>query len=61
MYEVVEMQATSEKSAKTRYAPAQMPQEGSVETQPVESGNEAGKDSAGKGDNQEAYEIINVD
>ena len=41
-YEVVEMQVTS--SAKTRYAPAQMPQEGTAnKTQPVES--EASKDS----------------
>ena len=62
MYEVIEMQATSEKLAKTRYAPAQMPQEGLVEIQPIESENEASKDSAGKGDiNQEAYEVINVD
>ena len=46
MYEVVEMQVTS--PAKTRYAPAQIPQEGTVnKTQPVES--EASKNSAAKG------------
>ena len=56
MYEVVEMQVTS--SAKTRYAPAQTPQEGTVnKTQPVES--EASKDSAAKGENQGAY--VNID
>ena len=57
MYEVVEMQVTS--SAKARYAPAQMPQESSAKTWHMET--EAGKDSAGKGDNLEAYEIMNVD
>ena len=50
------MQVTS--SAKSRYAPAQMPQESSAKTRHVET--EAGKDSAGKGDNLEAYEIMNV-
>ena len=49
-YEVVEMQVTS----KTRYAPAQTPQEGTVKTQPMES-----EDSAAEGENQEAY--VNFD
>ena len=52
MYEVVEMQVTS--SAKARYAPAQMSQEGS---QHVES--EASKDSAAQEENQETY--VNFD
>ena len=56
MYEEVEMQVTS--SAKSRYAPVQVPQESSVKTRHVET--EAGKDSAGKGDSLEAYEIMNV-
>ena len=49
MYEMVEVQVTS--SAKTRYAPAQTPQEGIVKTQP--------EDSAAKGENQKAY--VNFD
>jgi hypothetical protein len=53
-YEVIEMQETS--SAKARHAPAQIPQEGSAETQ-----TEASKNSAEEGDNQEAYVIMNVD
>jgi hypothetical protein len=56
-YEVIEMQVTS--SAKARHAPAQIPQEGSAETQPVQT--EASKNSAEEGDNQEAYMIMNVD
>jgi hypothetical protein len=51
------MQATS--SGKARHVPAQMPQEDSAETQPVET--EASKNSAEEGDNQEAYVIMNVD
>ena len=47
-YEVIEMQVTS--SAKSRYAPAQTPQEGTV-THPVES--EAKKDSIACEENQE--------
>ena len=51
------MQVTS--SAKARYAPAQMPQESSAKTRHVET--EAGKDyNAGKEDNLEVYEIMNV-
>ena len=57
VYEVVEMQVTS--SSKARNSPAQMPQEDSVKTQHVET--KVGKDSAGNGDNQEAYEIMKVD
>jgi hypothetical protein len=56
-YEVIEMEATS--SGKARHALAQIPQEGSAETQPVET--EASKNSAEEGDNQEAYVIMNVD
>ena len=55
-YEVVEMQVTS--SAKTRHAPAQVPQEGTAnKTQPVES--EASKDSTAQKESQEAY--VNFD
>ena len=51
-YEVVEMQVTS--SARTRHAPAQMPQEGTAnKTQPAESG--ASKDSTAQEKSQEAY------
>jgi hypothetical protein len=51
MYEVVEMQVTS--SAKARYAPAQIPQKGSAETQLDEN-----KDSAAREENQETYVIF---
>ena len=58
-YEVIEMQVTS--SAKSRYAPAQTPQEGTI-THPVES--EAKKDSTAceesqeeLGDNAYMYEL----
>ena len=55
-YEVVEMQVTS--SAKTRHAPAQVPQEGTAnKTQPVES--EASKDSTAQEESQEAYVNFN--
>ena len=50
MYEVVEMQTTS--SAKTRYAPTQIPQEG-IATQPTEP--ETSKDYFAQEENQEAY------
>ena len=54
---MVEMQVTS--SAKARYAPAQMSQESSAKTRHVET--EAGKDyNVGKGDDLEAYEIMNA-
>ena len=54
---MVEMQVTS--SAKSRYAPAQMPQESSAKTRHVET--EGGKDyNTGKGDDLEAYEIMNA-
>ena len=51
MYEVVEMQVTS--SAKTRYAPAQIPQEGTV-TQPVESDVKP-EGTAAQEEDQETY------
>ena len=54
MYEVIETQVTS--SAKTRYAPMQIPQEGTdiQPTEPITS-----KDSAAQEENQEAY--VNFD
>ena len=60
VYEVVEMQVTS--SSKARNSPAQIPQEDSAKTQHVETEVHIGtEDTAGNGDNQEAYEIMNVD
>ena len=50
------MQVTS--SAKTRYAPTQIPQESTI-TQPMESEFEASKDFAAQEENQEAY--VNFD
>ena len=63
MYEVVEMQVTSSSGSKARNSPAQMPQEDSAKTQHVETEvhNIGTEDTAGNGDNQEAYEIMNVD
>lgn len=53
MYEVVEMQDLVTSSTKSRYTPAQLPQEGTA-TQPVES--EANKETApAQEENEEIY------